>query len=231
MTHKRHTKKKTTATKAEPTPKRAKAKPEQPDNMRIWNGVCETDPDFTKEVGFRGGFTSIDPQYQLQRMTETFGPCGQGWGYEAEGSEIRLDETDIIHKVEVRVWWRDSGGDVRYLGPVTAAAMLIADGRVDLDAPKKALTDGLTKSFSRLGLNADVFLGKFDDPAYVQELRKKKDGPATEDQVKQVVAIGKLKGEDWVEQITKHFEIDTLEDISRTQAELVLDRMKEQSNS
>ena len=64
---------------------KAKAKPKaKPDNMHIWNQVCETDPDYTKEVGYRGGFTSITPQYQKQRMTETFGPCGVGWGAEAE---------------------------------------------------------------------------------------------------------------------------------------------------
>ena len=34
------------------------------------------------------------------------------------------------------------------------------------DAPKMALTDGLTKAISHLGFNADVFLGKFDDNKY-----------------------------------------------------------------
>jgi len=38
---------------------------------------------------------------------------------------------------------------------------------------KKATTDGITKCLSMLGFNADVFLGKFDDNKYVQELKNK----------------------------------------------------------
>ena len=34
-----------------------------------------------------------------------------------------------------------------------------ANGKLDDEAPKKAMTDALTKAFSHLGLNADVFLG------------------------------------------------------------------------
>jgi hypothetical protein len=41
--------------------------------------------------------------------------------------------------------------------------------RVDGDAGKKALTDGITKALSYLGFNSDVFMGKFDDNKYVQE--------------------------------------------------------------
>jgi hypothetical protein len=226
VTHKRHTKKKTTATASKP---KAKPKSEPLDNMEIWLELCETDPDYTKEVGFRGGFTSIDPQYQKQRMTEMFGACGTGWGGEAEWIEVQRNEDTVVVKCTVRVWYRDKTDTIRYLPPVTAKAMAFDNGREDLDSDKKCFTDAFSKSTASLGLNADVFLGKFDDPTYVQELRKKKDGPATDDQVKKVVAIGKLKGEDWVEQITKHFAIETLEDISKTDAELVIQRMKDQN--
>ena len=45
-------------------------------------------------------------------------------------------------------------------------------GGLDDEAPKKAMTDALTKAFSHLGLNADVFLGKFDNNKYVEEITK-----------------------------------------------------------
>jgi hypothetical protein len=225
MTTKKPTKKKTTAA-AKPA---VKKKPKPLDNMHLWEELCETDPDYTKEVGFRGGFTSIDPQWQILRMTETFGPCGKGWGFEEETDRLIIDPDNIIHETKVNVWWRDESDQIRYLGAVPTAAMYMSDGRIDLDAPKKAQTDALTKSFSRLGLSADVFLGMFDDPSYVQELKDKKDGPATETQVQKVVAIGKLKGEEWVEQVCKHFAIDSLEDIKRSQAERVLERMAQES--
>ena len=47
------------------------------------------------------------------------------------------------------------------------------NGGLDDEAPKKAMTDAMTKAFSHLGLNADVFLGKFDNIKYVEEMKHK----------------------------------------------------------
>ena len=221
---------------SKPKPK-AKAKPKaQPDNMHIWNQVCETDPDYTKEVGYRGGFTSIVPQYQKQRMTETFGPCGIGWGAEAEWEEIVRDEgTDsacTIVKCLVRVWYRDPhDGAIRYLPPVKAKATACENGREDLDSDKKCFTDAFTKSVSDIGLNADVFLGLFDDPEYLAGLMKKKQGgPATEEQVNQLKALADEKESEWLPRILQHFNVDCLEDMAKQQAQMVLDRAAEKGN-
>jgi hypothetical protein len=59
-------------------------------------------------------------------------------------------------------------------GPVRGCNLLVdAKGRVDDDAPKKALTDALTKALSHLGFNADVFMGMFDSNKYVKQLEEK----------------------------------------------------------
>ena len=42
----------------------------------------------------------------------------------------------------------------------------------DSDCFKKATTDGLTKALSYLGFNADIFLGKFEDSKYVEQLKE-----------------------------------------------------------
>ena len=47
------------------------------------------------------------------------------------------------------------------------------NGRVDDDFFKKVATDALTKGLSKLGFNADVFMGKFDDNKYVSTLTEK----------------------------------------------------------
>jgi hypothetical protein len=52
--------------------------------------------------------------------------------------------------------------------------------RIDNDAFKKALTDALTKLLSHLGMNADVFLGMFDDNKYVAEMRERFDPKTAE---------------------------------------------------
>jgi uncharacterized short protein YbdD (DUF466 family) len=43
---------------------------------------------------------------------------------------------------------------------------------LDDEAPKKAMTDAMTKAFSHLGMSADVFLGKFDDSKYVEQMKE-----------------------------------------------------------
>lgn len=216
------TRRKTTATASKP---KAKAKPKaQPlDNMRIWEQVCETDPKFTKAVGFRGGFTSIDPQYQKRRMTELFGPCGIGWGGEATWVEVPRDEGNVVVRCTVHVWYRDETDTVRYLTPVTAKAMACDNGREDLDSDKKCFTDAFSKSTASLGLNADVFLGQFDDPSYVKQMEKKHDTPATEQQMTLVKQIVDGETDEFLSKVLNHFEIETIDVLLQSQAQRIID--------
>ena len=131
-------------------------------NMELWRSVEKTDPSHTKKVNQRGGFTSISAHYQVMRATEAIGPVGTGWGYDC-GAPIFHADFIII---PVTVWYRDR---TNTFGPVYGCAEIIGK-RPDSDAPKKAMTDALTKALSHLGFNADVFLGKFDDNKYVAEV-------------------------------------------------------------
>jgi hypothetical protein len=45
-----------------------------------------------------------------------------------------------------------------------------AKTKVDDNFAKKIETDALTKAISKLGFNADIFMGKFDDARYVNEM-------------------------------------------------------------
>lgn len=144
-------------------------------NMTLWDSVQKTDPSHTKKVNQRGGFTSISAHYQVMRATEVFGPVGIGWGYDC-GEPIFTGPFIII---PVRVWYQDRANT---FGPIYGSAE-IAGARPDSDAPKKAMTDALTKALSHLGFNADVFLGKFDDNKYVAQMAaefKAKPEPASE---------------------------------------------------
>ena len=47
-----------------------------------------------------------------------------------------------------------------------------AQTKVDDDLAKKVETDTLTKSLSKLGFSADIFLGRYDDVRYVAEVTK-----------------------------------------------------------
>ena len=132
------------------------------DNLELWESVCKTDPNHTKKVSQRGGFTAIDAHYQIESATKVFGPIGTGWGF-TSGEPIFQNSVVIV---PVTLWHSDRANT---FGPIYGCAEMFGK-RVDADAPKKATTDAITKALSMLGFNADVFLGKFDDNKYVQEV-------------------------------------------------------------
>lgn len=118
----------------------------------------------TKKVNKRGGFTSVCAHSQVKAATTEFGPIGVGWGYSCE-YEFLPDMVICL----VTIW--HSGDRNKKFGPI-AGAKQRKEGIDNSDAPKSAMTDGLTKGLSQLGFNADIFLGKFDDNKYVQEMEQ-----------------------------------------------------------
>ena len=152
--------------------------------MRIWDSLCKTNPNYTRSVPSSYGkkITSIDPMYQIQCMTETFGPVGLGWKY-----NVKYTYQDNLVFAEVSIHYCVHDNWFEY-GPVCSVQNLFKkNGNLDDEAPKKAMTDAMTKAFSHLGMSADVFLGKFDDSKYVQEVKKEFSKP-------QVKAFPKTNG-------------------------------------
>ena len=142
------------------------------ENMKLWNSVETTDPKFTKKVNQRGGFTAIGAQYQLRTATETFGPFGWGWGVKDERIEKWEDVGLAVY--QATLWYNIDayGTDDETYGtiPIHSSIKYQNNGRVDDDFMKKVATDALTKGLSKLGFNADVFMGMFDDNKYVNKL-------------------------------------------------------------
>ena len=138
------------------------------DNMKIWDQLQHTDPNATKTAPSKWGkkITTIDPMSQIQSMTSMFGPVGKGWKYEVEYKYI-----DGLVFAEVKIKWFDKQWNE--YGPVCSVQNLTnTRGGLDDEAPKKAMTDAMTKAFSHLGMSADVFLGKFDDSKYVEQMKQ-----------------------------------------------------------
>lgn len=156
------------------------------DNLRIWNAVSKTDPSHTKKVEFGRKFTSIDAHWQIMQATKQFGPIGEGWGYRVDHSVLTLTPEMILAVADVSLWWRTENAtdDSNGYGPIRATCEMYGPktkfGKpvvppefvCDEDAPKKAMTDALTKGLSHLGFSADVFLGLFDDNRYVQKMER-----------------------------------------------------------
>jgi len=135
-------------------------------NMKVWDSVSKSDAKFLKKVNVGRGFTAIDAHSQIMKATEVFGPVGEGWGYHVSHDIQVLTPNDSVIVASVSVWHNEPSN---VFGPVLGCKMLMRNGKIDEDAPKKAMTDGLTKALSHLGFNADVFLGEFDGNKYTDD--------------------------------------------------------------
>lgn len=142
------------------------------DNLKFWNEVEKTNPEFTSEATISGRkITSIDAYVQIKEATEKFGKYGETWGLKDTSMDFKeIGETLLcIYKAtfyapnvefpiynSIKVSYRTSGQS-GYI-------------KVDDEFTKKVETNTITKSLTRLGFNTDIFMGKFEDSRYVEEI-------------------------------------------------------------
>ncbi len=159
-------------------------------NLELWNKVEKTNPKYTKKAKVGGNnITAISPQFQILNATEQFGSYGETWGfknitldYSITNTPISLEVTDwntkqvekinsILGLVGFKATFFFPNGEFE----ITNSIKIFTDNKhskIDDNYAKKLETDALTKALSKLGFNADIFLGKFDDIRYVQEMEK-----------------------------------------------------------
>lgn len=158
----------------------------------IWDKVFSTDPAYTRSFSRKGGFsgTAITPTYLAMKATKIFGPMGIGWGMDIlqedflEGAPLGWDPNgnfwgrEIIHRLKVKLWYvvkSNSGesqkGEIVHFGQTTFVGKTQHGIFTDEEAPKKSLTDGMSKCLSLLGFGADVHMNLFSDVKYVEGLQ------------------------------------------------------------
>lgn len=148
-------------------------------NLKLWKSVQETDTRYTKPAK-KGqyNFTSIAPMSQFKKATEVFGIQGIGWGV-VVGSEKFTEQhinTTILLSYDAVMFFIYDG--VRGEIPIHATEKQSyqtqgANGylKIDDEVRKKVVTNAKTKGLSELGFNADIFMGQFDDPNYVEYIK------------------------------------------------------------
>lgn len=171
--------------------------------MKLWNSVCVTDPRAVKQItGKQYKGNSPKPYWIIQRATETFGPCGLGWGVHVVNERFERFADEALHIATVQVWYELDGkrGTIEQMGQ-TRAAYTSATGKhiVDEDAPKKSVTDGMVKCLSMLGFAGDIFSGQWDDSKYVEwaaaETDRRQTPTLTDEQVTEITGL--LEGRDF----------------------------------
>ena len=150
-------------------------------NLALWDSVSKTDPAYTKQAS-KGAhnFTSVAPMYQNKKATEQFGVQGIGWGVKIGSEEFTEKEygTTTILSYDAVMYFTIDG--VRGEIPIHASekSCYMTNGyngkegymKIDDEVRKKVVTNAKTKGLSELGFSADIFMGMYDDPNYVDYL-------------------------------------------------------------
>ncbi len=144
------------------------------ENMEIYTRVMETPKTALKAIaaGRLKGMSDINPMYRIQKLTETFGPCGFGWKYTITNKEIMEGangEKIAIVDIDLYVKWN---GEWSEAIPGTGGASFIANERngayTSDECYKMGLTDALSVACKALGIGADVYWAaghtKYDTP-------------------------------------------------------------------
>ena len=130
------------------------------DNMRIYNAGREVPANAIKKItgGSYGaaGLSDINPQWRIEKLTETFGPCGDGWYMEPQNVWVE-GGTMYAH---IHVFYKTESGE--WSRPINGWGGTRLSGKDDADAVKSTITDAFSNACRYLGIGADVWLKQFD---------------------------------------------------------------------
>jgi hypothetical protein len=145
-----------------------------------WLKLCTPPAEALSKItgGRLSGYTDINPQWRYKAMTDVYGECGIGWGYEIK-RQWTYPGTDgqVFAFAEVQVWTAistamQSLNKSTTVIPGVGGSMLIerqwdkAKNESYLfhndDAFKMAVTDALSVALKFLGVGSDVYEGKLD---------------------------------------------------------------------
>lgn len=168
------------------------------DNMKLWRDVEKTDPQYTKKANVKGNkITSVAPQYQIMKATEQFGSYGKTWGFK----KIELDYS-IVDKglVVFHGTFFFPDGEFQIINTI-GIFKDNAQTKLDDDFAKKVETDALTKALSKLGFNADIFMGRYDDARYVNEITQEfnEKANATDQDIINITAAANNNDITWIQ--------------------------------
>ena len=210
------------------------------ENQALWKQVEKTDEDYMKDVNVGRRFKSIDPHYQLLQATKIFGAYGSCFGVEDERfTEIKIGQK-LIGDIQVDLMICRYNAILRYtipkgektsihgnypIGSSIQVSYISNKGKhvIDDDYVKKLQTDAFTKGLSKLGFNADVFMGKFDGNKYetIEDIGVK-GIEATDSQIKELLKLRESANEEQQQWIDNKM----LKGLSQRQADTAITKLK-----
>lgn len=147
---------------------------EQIDNLLLWNKVEKTNPAHTKDAKIgQLSIKAINAQSQIKEATKQFGTYGNTWGLKNLKYSFMDIGTTKMAMLGAEFYY--PSGEFEIHTTLKIAYMTQgANGylKIDDDFMKKMETDVTTKALSKLGFNADVFMGLYDDNRYVNQMKE-----------------------------------------------------------
>ena len=140
------------------------------DNLHIYRQVSSVPEDAQKpfESSWGKQLTEINGMWRIQKLTELFGPCGEGWFTEVTRQErVDFPNGEVCVFTDINLYLKDTKSG-RWSKPIrgTGGNRLVlknADGLfIDDEAYKKAYTDALGIACKALGFGADIYWGRND---------------------------------------------------------------------
>jgi hypothetical protein len=143
-------------------------------NLELWNKLARPPREALKTIkgGRLSGMTDVNPQWRLKVMTETFGPCGQGWTYTIDKLWTEpgpAEQVMAFAMVSVKV---GTNAPIQGIGGSMLVARETAGLRANDEGYKMAVTDALSTALKTLGVAADIYAGLWDGTKYAETPRE-----------------------------------------------------------
>ncbi|MBR1576866.1 MAG: hypothetical protein IJ654_10540 [Bacteroidales bacterium] len=148
--------------------------------MEIYNALAKVPAEATRKItgGRLNGFTDINPMWRIQKLTETFGPCGIGWYTEIVDRWTTEGNGEISAHVRIKLYYRvDSSSWSAPVEGVGGSKVVSKENKGAYhsdEAFKMAYTDAISVACKALGMAADIYFAKgvktrenatkYDDP-------------------------------------------------------------------
>ena len=134
------------------------------ENLAIYGRLSTTPLEARKTIrgGRLNGFTDINPMWRIKKLTETFGPCGQGWYIEILNTHLETYGEETKAFATVNLYWRTDPNQP-WSAPVTGlgGSSFVSKERngayVSDECYKMAVTDAIGSACKLLGMSADIF--------------------------------------------------------------------------
>ena len=133
-------------------------------NLELFNRVKKVPENYTKpyKSDFGKELTEISPMWRLEKLTELFGPAGQGFYIELDKQDTITVEQETFAVVVAKLYYRldNKTWSKPVVGTGTSLLFLIdpkGKRRPNSDAFKMAYTDAVSNACKLLGMGADIY--------------------------------------------------------------------------